>query len=189
MEQQTINEIVEAIRTMRSMLADLARDDDARRRAQTGLMRACFGAQQYADAVQYAQAVGGREARFIQAKSYRTMGQRDHATAAFEELAANTSDAYGAESAYILILDAYDRGNFSQVEQRVYAFSESGSGQLYWLAKSFIILGDSFADRGDLEQAEATFTSILDGYEPTREDDDVPEQVRSRLQLLKTKSK
>ena len=170
-------------------LADLARDDDARRRAQTGLMRACFGAQQYADAVQYAQAVGGREARFIQAKSYRTMGQRDHATAAFEELAANTSDAYGAESAYILILDAYDRGNFSQVEQRVYAFSESGSGQLYWLAKSFIILGDSFADRGDLEQAEATFTSILDGYEPTREDDDVPEQVRSRLQLLKTKSK
>ena len=72
------------------------------------------------------------------------------------------------------------------MERRVYAFAESGSEQSYWLAKSFIILGDSFADRGDVAQAEATFNSILEGYAPTREDDDVPGQVRSRLALLKT---
>ena len=80
--------------------------------------------------------------------------------------------------------EAYDRGDFSRVEQLVYAFSDAGSNQLYWLAKSFIVLGDSFADRGDLEQAEATFNSILDGYQSTDSDDDVPGQVRSRLNRL-----
>ncbi|MGX8707864.1 MAG: tetratricopeptide repeat protein, partial [Bacteroidales bacterium] len=126
-------------------------------------------------------------ARFLTARSYRTLGQRENARQLFEELSADCKDAYGAESAYILVLDAYDRGDFAQVERRVYAFSDSGSDQLYWLAKSFIILGDSFADRGDREQAEATFNSILDGYRPTRDDDDVIEQVRTRLNMLKTK--
>ena len=120
------------------------------------------------------------------AKSYRTQGNRSQARELFEELAADRSDAFGAESAYTLIQEAYDEGDFTQVEEAVYAFSDSGSGQVYWLAKSFIVLGDSFADRGDVEQAEATYASILDGYEPTRENDDILEQVRNRLEKLKT---
>ena len=120
------------------------------------------------------------------AKSCRTQGDRAKARDLFEELASDRSDAFGAESAYVLIQDAYDRGDFTEVEEAVYAFSDSGSGQVYWLAKSFIVLGDSFADRGETEQAEATYASILDGYEPTRENDDVLDQVRSRLNQLKT---
>ena len=120
------------------------------------------------------------------AKAYRTLGERESARRYFEELAADRSDAFGAESAYTLIQEAYDRGDFSRVEQLVYAFSDAGSNQLYWLAKSFIVLGDSFADRGDLEQAEATFNSILDGYQPSGEEDDVIGQVRSRLNKLKS---
>ena len=104
----------------------------------------------------------------------------------FTELASDRADAYGAESAYTLIQEAYDRGDFAEVERQVFAFSDAGSSQVYWLAKSFIVLGDAYADRGDLTQAEATFNSILDGYQPTREDDDVLGQVRSRLDMLKT---
>ena len=85
-----------------------------------------------------------------------------------------------------MIQEAYDRGDFAEVERQVFAFSDAGSSQVYWLAKSFIVLGDAYADRGDLTQAEATFNSILDGYQPTREDDDVLGQVRSRLDMLKT---
>ena len=67
----------------------------------------------------------------------------------------------------------------------MYAFSDAGSNQVYWLAKSFIVLGDAFADRGDYEQAEATYNSILDGYVPTRDGDDVLDQVQRRLEQLK----
>jgi tetratricopeptide (TPR) repeat protein len=165
-------------------LIDQTRDDAVRHDAYTGLMRSAFGAKDFPEAIRSAQVVGTREARFLMAKAYRTLGERDNARRYFEELAADRSDAYGAESAYTLIQEAYDRGDFSRVEQLVYAFSDSGSSQLYWLAKSFIVLGDSFADRGDLEQAEATFNSILDGYQSTDADDDVPGQVRSRLNRL-----
>ena len=165
-------------------LIDQTRDDGVRRDAYTGLMRASFGAKDYAETIRSAQVVGTREARFLMAKAYRTVGERENARRLFEELAGDRSDAFGAESAFTLIQEAYDRGDFSKVEQLVYSFSDSGSDQLYWLAKSFIVLGDSFADRGDLEQAEATFNSILDGYQPTGGDDDVVGQVRSRLNRL-----
>ena len=164
----------------------LTRSDAVRQQAYAGLMRAAFGAKDYDTAIRSAQVVGTREARFLMAKSYRTQGDRNRARALFEELASDRSDAYGAESAFNLIQEAYDQGDFSQVEEAVYAFSDSGSGQVYWLAKSFIVLGDSFADRGETEQAEATYNSILDGYTPTREDDDVLDQVRTRLNQLKT---
>ena len=162
------------------------RSDEVRREAYTGLMRAAYGAKDYAEVVRSAQALGTREARFLMAKAYRTLGERENARNLLVELAADRSDAYGAESAYSLIQEAYDRGDFAEVEKQVFAFSDSGSGQVYWLAKSFIVLGDSYADRGDLVQAEATFNSIVDGYQPSRDDDDVLDQVRSRLGMLKS---
>ena len=64
----------------------------------------------------------------------------------------------------------------------MFAFSESGSGQMYWLAKSFIILGDSFVDRGELAQAKATFESVKEGYDSTA--DDVLSEVNMRLEKL-----
>jgi hypothetical protein len=67
----------------------------------------------------------------------------------------------------------------------VYKFSESRSPQAYWLARSFIVLGDSFAENDNLRQAKATFESILEGYEPAQgTTDDVTESVRMRLNRL-----
>ena len=75
---------------------------------------------------------------------------------------------------------------FQDVEDKVYAFSDSASGQTYWLAKSFVVLGDSFADRGEFKQAKATFESIKEGYAGSSEDDDVLEAVNMRLSKIET---
>ena len=77
-----------------------------------------------------------------------------------------------------------DGRNFQQVEDKVYAFADAGSGQTYWLAKSFIVLGDSFMERDDVQQAQATFESVRDGYTPMSEDDDVLDNVRMRLDRI-----
>ena len=84
----------------------------------------------------------------------------------------------------MLIMDSYDRGEFQEVKDRVYAFSDSASGQTYWLAKSFIVLGDSFAERDEVEQAKATFESVRDGYTPSGPDDDVMDNVNMRLEKI-----
>ena len=88
----------------------------------------------------------------------------------------------------MIIQDCYDRGDFEAVEGKVYAFADAGSDQLYWMARSFIVLGDSFVERDDLHQAKATFESVRDGYTPASDVDDVLDNVTMRLRKLEEMS-
>ena len=124
------------------------------------------------------------EAGYVKAKSYLASSRRDEAFVILEKLSKDVKSAYGAEAAYLIILDCYDSGRFEEVESKVYAFSDAGSSQTYWLAKSFIVLGDSFVERGDFVQAKATFESVRDGYTPSGSSDDVMDNVQMRLKKL-----
>ena len=161
--------------------------------AVTGMMRSAYRSHKWDAAISGAESVAEDpradsqlklEADYVKAKSYLAVSRRDEAYAILKELSKDMTTIYGAEAAYMLILDSYDKGDFSDVETKVYAFSDSGSGQTYWLAKSFIVLGDSFAERGELSQAKATFESVRDGYKASDDDDDVQDNVRMRLQRL-----
>ena len=161
--------------------------------ALTGMMRSAFKAHSWVNAIQKAEMLIAdsrsdadlkREAEYVKAKSCWASSRREIALDLLDNLACDLNDAYGAESAYILIVDAYDRGEFAEVENMVFAFSDSGSPQTYWLAKAFIVLGDSYVERGDLKQARATFESVRDGYTAEGPSDDVPSNVELRLTKL-----
>lgn len=161
--------------------------------ALSGMMRSAYKGHKWSDAISNAALVSEdsrsdaslvTEADYIKAKSYLATSRRDEAFAILERLSENLADIYGAEAAYMVIQDRYDRGLFEDVENKVYAFSDSGSEHVYWLAKSFIVLGDSFAERGEYEQAKATFESVRDGYEPDGKNDDVIDNVNMRLKRL-----
>ena len=125
-----------------------------------------------------------REAEYVRAKSLLSLSRRDAAYELFTKLAKNPTDRYGAEAEYLLIQDKFDRAEYKAVEDLVYAFSDSGTKQNYWLARAFLVLGDSFAEQGDLRQAKATFESVRDGYSPVSDTDDVPDNVKMRLERL-----
>ena len=176
-----------------SSLLSAALLDNNKSAARTGMMRAAFKGHKWDEAIKSADAVMEdtrtepllySEAQYVKAKSYLAGSRRDEAFTILAELAKDVTGVYGAEAAYMLILDSYDRGDFEDVENKVYAFSDAGSPQVYWLAKSFIVLGDSFVDRDELEQAKATFESVRDGYEPQSADDDVKSNVEVRLAKL-----
>ena len=169
-----------------------AKLENNRSTAMTGMMRSAFKGHNWDMAVSGADAVLAdnrtdgdlkQEAEYIKAKSYLAVSRRDEAFVMLNELAKDMSSPYGAEAAYMLILDSFDKGAFEDVETKVFAFSDSGSGQTYWLAKSFIVLGDAYAERGEFSQAKATFESVRDGYTPAV-DDDVQDNVRVRLEKL-----
>ena len=82
------------------------------------------------------------------------------------------------------IQNLFDVGDFDKVEAEVYAFSQTAGSQSYWLAKAYLVLGDSFVERGAYEQAKATYESIRDGYEPAAGADDVADNVGKRLARL-----
>lgn len=174
-------------------LFDSAKLEENKFLAKVGIMRSAYKGRKYDKAVQNAQSLTEddradaslkQEATYILAKSYMGQSQRDKALSLLTKLAADKSTSFGAEAAYMLIVDAYDRGNFQEVENRVYAFSDSASGQTYWLAKSFIVLGDSFADRQEYKQAKTTFESIKEGYAGVAGGEDVLEAVNLRLHKL-----
>ena len=122
-------------------------------------------------------------AKYYKAKSHLALGEREAALVLLKEISKELASSEGAEAAYLLISDAYDAGDFESVEKQTFALSESATPQTYWLAKSFIVLGDSYAERGNLEQAEATFNSIKENYTPL-ENDDIPDLLKIRLDKL-----
>ena len=175
-----------------SSLYASARFDNNKLAAIEGMMRSAYRGHKWAEAIKNADKVlfeskisdaMKREAEYVKAKAYMATSRRAEALAVMEKLAADCMDEFGAEAVFVLIMDAYDKAEFTAVEDKVYAFADSGSPQTYWLAKSFIVLGDSFVDRGEFEQAKATFESVRDGYVPSG-DDDVMDNVRMRLEKL-----
>lgn len=174
-------------------LYGIARLDNNRTEAQFGIMRSYFMNEKYNSALDAASELAADhtlsgedsvEVQYVTAKSLMALGRRTEALPVLKKLSAKVFTPQGAEAAYMLIQDTYDAGQFEEVENLVYAFSDSQTDQTYWLAKSFIVLGDSFAEREEWEQARATFGSIRDGYSPRDSKDDVLEQVNVRIEKL-----
>ncbi|MBO7397393.1 MAG: tetratricopeptide repeat protein [Bacteroidales bacterium] len=173
-------------------LKDSAKLSENQQFAKVGMMRAAFRARQWDDALKAAADVLGgkpdkqlgREARYVRAKSYLSTSRRSLAFADLQELATEPSTPEGAEACYLIILDLFDQAEFDKIQEKVYDFSGKAGGQNYWLAKAFIVLGDCFAEQGNMVQAQATFESIQNGYTATSEQDDVPDQVRMRLRKI-----
>lgn len=178
-----------------SSLLEDARIDNNRHTARVGMLRSAFKAGDWTSAISCADRVREdskstaeeiREAEYSKAKSLLSMNERSAAYEIFAALSARPSTSEGAEAAYMIILDAYDQGKYDSVEKKVYAFAEKAGDQSYWLAKAFIVLGDSFAEQDNLQQAKATFESVLNGYKPASgKSDDVLDNVRMRLDKLK----
>ena len=169
--------------------------DVNRQTARLGMMRSAYRSQDYEAAIQAADAVAADrdaapavrdEARYTKAKSSLATSRRDEALAIFRELGAQPSTAIGAESKYLVVQSLFDSGRFDDLEKEVYSFSQDAGDQSYWLARAYLVLGDSFAERGQYAQAKATYESIRDGYEPENGSDDVADNVKMRLDRLAT---
>ncbi len=162
-----------------------------------GMMRSAFKAKDYSVAASSAAVVQEMESctgsletetEYILAKSCMALSKREQALSIFRKLSLKPNTPQGAEARYILLQDAFDKGEFESVEKMVYEYSENAGDQSYWLAKSYLLLGDSFLERGNTAQARATFESIRDGYEPQDGSvDDITEGVRSRLEKIDDK--
>ncbi len=125
-----------------------------------------------------------RKAKLQKAKALEAIGKRNPAVAIYNDLGADVSNAEGAESAYKIIETAFQYGSFEKAEALVYEFADKGTPHAYWLAKSFLLLGDVYVSRGDLFQARATYQSVVDGY--SGGDDGIVEQAKERIEGLDT---
>ncbi len=177
-----------------SALAQIAQLEENRAAAGLGMMRSAYKAKDYQNAISCAEALASdkksseaviREADYTSARSYLATSHRDEAYAIFRALSAKPSTDEGAEAAYLIIQDTYDKGDFGNVQEKVYKFAAEAGGQNYWLAKAYIVLGDAFMEQDNVKQAKSTFESLLNGYTPERGSaDDVLDNVKMRLKKI-----
>ena len=123
--------------------------------------------------------VARRKARYAKASVLQREGRDADALSIFKQLSTEVKSAEGAEARYRMIEAEYKAKNYDKAENMVYDFSDSKTPQNYWLAKSFILLGDIYMSRGDSFQARATYQSVVDGYSPA--DDGIIEEAKSKI--------
>lgn len=174
-------------------LSETTRIENNRTVAREGMMLSAYKSKDYDKAVIAATAVVSdadadkdtkTEAKYIKAKSLLATSKRSEAMKLFAELGVVPSSPRGAESKYLLIQNLFDTADFDAVESEVYDFSQKSGNQSYWLAKAYLVLGDSFVERGLYDQAKATYESIGEGYQAPSAGDDIADNVKKRLDRL-----
>ena len=123
--------------------------------------------------------VARRKARYAKATILQREGKQEQAMEIYKVLSAEVKSAEGAEARYRMIEAEYKAKHYDKAENMVYDFSDSKTPQNYWLAKSFILLGDIYMSRGDSFQARATYQSVADGYSPA--DDGIVEEAKLKI--------
>lgn len=123
-----------------------------------------------------------KEAKYAKAGALRRTGHTADALPLYKELSADVSSAEGAESAYRVIEAAHAAGDNALVEELVYDFADRNSPHSYWLGRSFLILGDVYAEKGDKFQARATYQSVADGY--PNDTDGIVKEAKERISAL-----
>ncbi|MFA5713809.1 MAG: tetratricopeptide repeat protein [Bacteroidales bacterium] len=174
-----------------SSLSRIARLEGNKIAAAVGLARSYYMDKQFRNAVATSKEALKLEldqqsrlsTNFILGRSLFNLGEREEALKTLLPLSFNKNNKEGAESSYLVILEAFDRGDYEKVERESYSFSNSQTPHYYWLAKSFILLGDTFAERENWEQAEATYNSILDSYRG-EEREEIKELIEMRLHRI-----
>lgn len=110
----------------------------------------------------------------------------DSAKAAKEmNLAALKSHAVvGAEAQYNVAQLQYEAKRYDRAIESAFDVINDRSSYDYWVAKSFILLADAYAGKGDKLQAKSTLESVIENYEG--EDDIIP-AAEERLQMFNNK--
>ncbi|MDR2938249.1 MAG: tetratricopeptide repeat protein, partial [Prevotellaceae bacterium] len=122
------------------------------------------------------------EAHFKRAKAQEHLGDTAKAHEDYMLVSKNAKTKEGAEAQYKIIEYLFSKNDLDKAEAAVLEFSKSGTPHQYWLAKSFITLGDVYVKRNDAFQAKATYESIADGY--SESNDGIVAEVTAKIQQL-----
>lgn len=141
--------------------------------AELGIMRTEFYLFNYALAIDASKKVLANtkntnsineEASFIFAKSSYIIGDTAVALKEFEKLKKSNNGEYSGEANYVFFMRAFNEKKFNETEKLILKYSANPTSE-FWLAKSIVLLGDVYYNKGKNMLAKQTYQSIVDNYE------------------------
>ncbi|MGH2623126.1 MAG: tetratricopeptide repeat protein, partial [Sphingobacterium sp.] len=116
------------------------------------------------------------------AKAFLEEGNEQSALKELNLAALKSQAAVSAEARYRVGELQYKNKSYDKAQKSAFDVIENMDSHDYWVAKSFILLADTYARKGDNVQAKSTLKSIIDNYAT---DDDIIPTAKARLQKLK----
>ncbi len=105
------------------------------------------------------------EAHFTLGKSAMAKDSLSLAQKEFTIVYKNHKSEMGAESKYTIALIQYRQKKYSESQKTIFEIIDQLPSYDFWIAKSFILLADTYVEMNDLFQAKQTLKSIVDNYE------------------------
>lgn len=119
------------------------------------------------------------EIKFMRGMANNALGNYDRAYADWRELSENTSDIFGAKSAFYLANSNFERGRLKEAKSVADRFISSDTPHQYWLARGFILYSDILRKEGNKFEADEYLKSLRNNY-PGNEAD-IFRMIDSRL--------
>jgi len=123
-----------------------------------------------------------RETHYKMARAYRETGKPEKALEHYRAISEDVSSVMGAEAKYRVAELYFETGEIDKAEAEIFSMIDMNTPHAYWMAKSFLLLGDVLVEKGDYFQARYTLQSLLDGY--GRNDDGILEEAAEKLDKI-----
>ncbi|WP_423146316.1 tetratricopeptide repeat protein [Rubrolithibacter danxiaensis] len=120
-------------------------------------------------------------------KAYLVKGDTTAATKIFADVSTKTQTVTGAEAKYNLANLQYLKKDYKTAQKTAFELINKMPSHDYWVAKSFILLADTYVALNDTFQAKSTLQSVIDNYEG--KDDDIIPTAKENLEKLNEKKK
>ncbi len=125
------------------------------------------------------------EAQLITGRCYLAEADFAKSKAAFSVVAKRTNSEMTAESKYSLALIEYKQQNYKESQKLIFEVQKQVPSYDFWIAKSFILLGDDYLALKDTFQARETYKSIVDNFErESNEQEDLKQVAQQKLDAI-----
>ncbi len=154
-----------------TQLKELARQQENKLEAMRGLLRCQFKAQKWKEAAPNAQELLQEKgiatddrmmANMVVAKNHQLNNEPDLALAAYKQVVAAGKSEWSAEAQYRSAEILFAENKLPEAEKGAFEVIKKLGSYEYWVAKSYILLGDIYTKEKDWFNAEATFKSIVE---------------------------
>lgn len=114
-------------------------------------------------------------------KAYLNKGDQESAKKEFLNASTTSQTVIGAEAKYRLGVIQYNQKAVKTAQETAFDLIKNMPSYEYWVAKSFILLADTYVALKDNFQAKSTLESIIENYDGN---DDVIPSAKERLEKL-----
>jgi len=137
-------------------------------KAYEGLMIAAFNMERYNDAIRYADTLiripnstYEREAGLYKANALTQLNKWEDALLIYKDIEKNSADAIGAEARYHIAAILLEQNKLKEAESYASYAMQAGTGNDYWVVKTYLLMADILTAEKDYFNAKATLQSII----------------------------